>query len=59
MWWGNDITKCPGGNCPYKEDCYRYTVKPDKWQSYADFSKLIDDGRKCEHFWPNDTSKDN
>ena len=53
MWWGNDITKCFGEGCPYKEDCYRYTVKADRYQSYSDFTKLIKDGEKCEYFIDN------
>ena len=37
----NDITKCVTKDCPKKEQCYRYTVKPEKrWQSYSDFTEL-------------------
>ena len=63
MWWGNDITKCPGKNyntlelveCPYKDKCYRYTVKPDNnYQSYSDFTALLEDGKKCEYFISNE-----
>lgn len=50
MWFGNDITKCFGEGCPVRDNCYRYTVKPDRYQSYSDFTQLIKDG-KCEYFW--------
>lgn len=53
MWWGNDITKCTGIDCPYKENCYRYTVPPDRLQSYSDFAALLKDEEKCEHFIDN------
>jgi len=49
-----DITKCFGEkeeiNCPYKENCYRFTAKSDKYgQSY--FMELpLKDG-KCDHYW--------
>jgi len=46
-----DITLCKGNNCPMKEQCKRYTYKPDfpMYQSY--FTGLpIKDG-KCEMFW--------
>ena len=45
-----DITMCTG-NCPIKENCYRYMAKPnDYWQTYSslediclpnDYSELI------------------
>jgi hypothetical protein len=49
-----DITKCEGQkgaiNCPYKENCYRYTVKEDEiYQSYFMELPLIKD--KCDHYW--------
>ena len=51
MWFCNDITKCFASDCPIKEQCHRFTVPPDKYQSYSDFSKLIEDG-KCNYYWP-------
>lgn len=52
-----DITKCWGEkeeiNCPYKESCYRYTAKADKYgQSY--FMELPLKNNKCDHYWGND-----
>lgn len=55
-----DITKCHGQigatDCPYKENCYRYTAKADKYgQSY--FIELpLKDG-KCDHYWGKDGDK--
>lgn len=55
-----DITKCPGQVdeiiCPYKENCYRYTAKSDKYgQSY--FIDLpLKDG-KCDNYWGKDGEK--
>ena len=55
-----DITKCHGQieevNCPYKENCYRFTAKADKYgQSY--FMELpLKDGN-CDHYWGKDGEK--
>jgi hypothetical protein len=54
MWWGNDISKCPGNDCPYKEKCYRYTVKADRFQSYSDFTQLLESGKRCEYYLSNE-----
>jgi hypothetical protein len=47
-----DITKCPGTNCDVKENCYRFTAKPDKhWQSW--FTEMpIPTGEECDFYWP-------
>ena len=45
-----DITMCMGTNCPHKETCYRYTVKPSEyWQAYF-MKSPIKDG-KCYMYW--------
>ena len=49
-----DICKCLGQigelNCPYKENCYRYTAKADEYgQSY--FMELPLKNNKCDHYW--------
>ena len=54
MWWDNDISKCPGNDCPYKEECYRYTVKADRFQSYSDFTQLLESGKMCEYYLSNE-----
>ena len=33
-----DISMCPGGDCPHKEDCYRYKAKASSSQSFTDFN---------------------
>ena len=44
-----DITMCPGLDCPFKEQCYRFTAEPSEYQSYfAD--PPIKDG-KCNYYW--------
>lgn len=50
----SDITKCPGGDCPIKDKCYRFTASTDEFgQSYfkdppftIKNSHLI-----CDMFW--------
>ena len=34
-----DITMCTSSTCQNREQCYRAMAKPDKYQSYADFTK--------------------
>ena len=55
-----DITKCYGQieelNCPYKENCYRFTAKADElYQSY--FIGLPLKNNKCDHYWGKDGEK--
>lgn len=47
-----DISMCDGGNCPLKEQCYRYPAKPNpQWQSYM--KAPLDAARgDCPYFWP-------
>jgi hypothetical protein len=44
-----DITMCKGTNCPYKESCYRYTAKPNEYQSYFIEPPFKDDD--CKMYW--------
>ena len=48
-----DICMCKGSigaiDCPYKENCYRFTAKADEYQSYFMELPLKDD--KCDHYW--------
>ena len=46
-----DITKCKGLGCPVKEDCYRYTAKADKYQSYFTDSPYDKENKKCDYYW--------
>ena len=44
-----DITMCTGIDCPFKDQCHRYTATPSEYQYYfAD--PPIKDG-KCDHYW--------
>jgi hypothetical protein len=45
-----DISKCQGGNCPFKENCYRYKSKAFMYQSY--FTDIPYDKEKdvCKFF---------
>lgn len=44
-----DITKCEGGNCPIKENCYRYTAPEGMYQSY--FVEIPYNGKECNLYW--------
>jgi hypothetical protein len=46
-----DISMCPGGDCPLKESCHRFTAKPSDYQTYFVDPPYIDDG--CDMFWGN------
>jgi hypothetical protein len=43
-----DITKCDGTNCPLKEDCFRFMVKANDYQSY--FVGIPFKDGACEYF---------
>lgn len=45
-----DITMCKGDGCGVRDNCYRYTAKPDKWQSY--FAKPPRDEKSCLWIMP-------
>jgi len=44
-----DITMCSGIDCPYKDNCYRFTAKPSEYQSYFANPPIKVD--KCDHYW--------
>ena len=35
-----DITMCLASDCKIKNSCYRHTAKPDRYQSYSDYSSF-------------------
>jgi len=43
-----DITMCTGGECPYKEKCYRHRARPDIQQAWFDRPPFK--GDECEFF---------
>jgi len=52
----SDITKCTGKDCPFKDDCKRFTTEGnDYWQSwfFEPPFKIVDDKFKCDMFWVN------
>lgn len=51
-----DICACVGGDCPMKEDCYRYTCVKSMRQSYfMEIPFKVTQGRfTCKYFWCND-----
>jgi hypothetical protein len=44
-----DIAMCLGGECPVKEDCWRYMAPSSRWQSYLATPPYTEEG--CEYFW--------
>ena len=44
-----DITMCLTATCPKKDQCYRYIAKPDRFQSYSDFTEFCK--KTDEFFW--------
>ena len=45
-----DISKCPGTDCPLKENCYRFTAPDSFHQSYFTTPPLNEDG-SCDYYW--------
>jgi hypothetical protein len=51
-----DITMCKGKKCPLKNECYRYTAKPNSEQYYYDSPPfeteygMILDYTKCKKY---------
>jgi hypothetical protein len=46
----NDIAKCTGDNCSYKDQCYRFIRPAGTHQSWAEFHKHADDD--CKFYEP-------
>jgi len=46
-----DITMCYGKDCPHKESCLRYLIKPSKYQSYFIAPPYDKSTKKCEYYW--------
>jgi len=44
-----DITKCEGGDCPLKKNCYRYISADSMRQAYFVEPPYI--GDDCDMFW--------
>ena len=47
-----DISKCKGGNCPLKNNCYRYLVPTNKYRQLWLTEIPYDKNKEtCEHYW--------
>lgn len=46
-----DITLCPGQECPFKQDCKRYTTKGGEYQSYFVEAPYDKEANECKFFW--------
>ena len=47
-----DISMCANDKCTLKEECYRYTARPNPYmQSYASYEQ--DKNGKCNDFYDN------
>lgn len=49
-----DITMCMSKTCPRRESCYRALARPDRLQSYSDFTELCKDTN--EYYWSVDNT---
>lgn len=50
----NDITKCPGGECPVKEQCVRFLAEGNgvRQSYFTEIPGREDEGLwDCEWFW--------
>lgn len=47
-----DITMCKGGECIFKQFCYRFTATPDiYYQSYFTEPPYDKKNKSCKYFW--------
>lgn len=44
-----DIAMCEGGECPVRENCWRYMAPASHWQSYFGTPPYNEEG--CDYFW--------
>ena len=51
-----DISKCEGGDCPLKKNCYRYLSADSMRQAYFVDPPYI--GDDCDMFWGFDIDND-
>ena len=46
-----DISLCRNTNCPLRNNCYRFTAKPDEFrQAYGSFTYDYET-KSCDHYW--------
>ena len=52
---GDKVSKTGENICPLRDQCYRYTVKPDKhYQSYFVETPYDKKKKSCKYFWTNE-----
>lgn len=53
-----DITMCKGTNCPFKDDCYRYTANENpysqEWYMFVHYEK---ETNSCTEYWADERHK--
>lgn len=55
-----DISMCKGTDCPMKNNCYRYTAKPNEYgQYYLTTVPYNKETSKCLEFWLDERMKIN
>lgn len=54
-----DISMCKGGDCPKKQDCYRFKAKPSQYmQTYFMHPPYDVKEQTCEMFWDDSEYKE-
>lgn len=48
-----DITMCPGGKCPRRAECYRYTAPFNEFRQSMWLTAPVKVDGTCEQFWSN------
>jgi len=48
-----DITLCGGGDCPMKQNCYRYTAEVFGRQDFFGSPPYVSATKQCEYFFSN------
>lgn len=53
-----DISMCENYECKKRNQCYRHTAKPEKYQSYAEFSEICGNWNNYKYMIPNGEKMD-
>ena len=48
-----DFTMCVGGDCPLKDNCYRYTAEPNEYRQSVFCTIPYNEEGGCYYFWDN------
>ena len=53
-----DISMCRGDGCYVRDECYRFTARPDgMWQAWLSTTPT-DDGKACDYYIDNANKRD-